>query len=617
MTNSIQLPLNQLVAWKGNVRKTGAAEGIDELAASITAHGLLQALVVREGKRGKYEIIAGRRRFLALTQLAKQGVIKKDHSVTCSLAAETVDAAELSLAENVVRVAMHPADQFEAFNKLIASGAGTADVAARFGVTEKLIAQRMKLGRLSPIVLDAYRKGDIDLEVAQAFAISDDHAAQERVFADTPDWGLSAHTVRRSLTEGEIRASDKRVRFVGLDAYEAAGGEVRRDLFGDDDDAFVLDATLLDRLAVEKLATTAAEVSSEGWRWTEIVPDFDHEASARFGRLYPDNVPLSSEHQDEFDRLSEEYDELVDTNDDAEIDRLSAVEQRIEELNNLSQSWSGETLAIAGAVVSLGYDGGVSIARGLVPPEDRPARASATLAHDEPNSAGVRNGLSPKLIEDLTAQKTAAIGVELMTKPDIALAAVVHGLTLDVFYPGCFSDSCVRLSARSAHARSAIAKPESCRALAVISQEHERFGDRLPGNPAELWDWLLASSRDELLELLAYIAATAVDAVQRKGEHPDSSRLAHANRLAVALQLDMGSWFCPTAESYFGRVSRAQSLAAIDEANGSHAPSLEKLKKSELAVRAEQLLADKTWLPEPLRIAVNDNCRDMDAEAAE
>jgi ParB family chromosome partitioning protein len=115
----------------------------------------------------------------------------------------------------------------------------------------------------------------------------------------------------------------------------------------------------------------------------------------------------------------------------------------------------------------------------------------------------------------------------------VSLAAVIHGLALDVFYPGCSSDSCVRLIVRSAHASRAIATPDSCRALAATSREHERLRDRLPGDPAELWEWLLTCSRDEPLRLLAYIAAIAVDAAQLKGERRDSARLAHANRLSM------------------------------------------------------------------------------------
>lgn len=616
MTDIIHVPLNRLALWDGNVRKTDINVGIDELAASIAAHGLLQSLVVRKGKRGKYEIVAGQRRFLALQSLAKDGALATDCQIPCALANDQLDSAEISLAENAIRAPMHPADQFEAFRTIIDSGATVADVAARFGLAETVVTKRLKLGRLSPVILEAYRAGDIDLDGAQAFAINDDHAAQERVLAELPEWNREADAIRSALTTDEVPTSDKRVRFIGIDAYRDVGGIVRQDLFSQDGEGYLQDSGLLDRLVREKLYGASVQMSAEGWSWVDIIPDADYSLLAGFKRLYPERAELSETDQAEFDRLSQEYDELADS-DHAEEDCLAALEQRIEALGG-SEIWPAGTLSAAGAIVSLDYRGELRIERGLVRKQDAhklPAESDAT----DPEALPVPHakGLSPRLTEDLTAQKTAAIGAELMGRPDLALAAVVHRLALDLFYAGCSSESCLKLSARSAYASSAMSSPEDCNALVAIDRERERFGDRLPGDPADLWTWMLARSRDELLDMLAFIAATSVDAMQRKNERADTARLAHADLLADALQLDMTRWFTPTAESYFGRVNRTQILAAIDEAIGSHAPALEKLKKAELASRAETLVAASSWLPAPLRITVNDNRGCDQSEAAE
>jgi ParB family transcriptional regulator, chromosome partitioning protein len=80
------IPLNKLTVWDGNVRKTGVTDGIDELAASIAAHGLLQSLVVRKAKRGKYAVVAGQRRLLALQSLAKSKAIAADLDIPCTIA---------------------------------------------------------------------------------------------------------------------------------------------------------------------------------------------------------------------------------------------------------------------------------------------------------------------------------------------------------------------------------------------------------------------------------------------------------------------------------------------------------------------------------------------------
>ncbi|MBZ0147516.1 MAG: ParB/RepB/Spo0J family partition protein, partial [Pseudorhodoplanes sp.] len=172
MTDAIAIPFNKLVPWDGNVRKTGAADGIEALASSIAAHGILQSLVVRKAKGGKYQIIAGRRRYLALKSLVASGVMRKDQAIPCTVAQADVAAQELSLAENVIRAPMHPADQFEAFRDIIEAGATASDVAARFGIQEALVTRRLKLGRLSPVILDAYRAGEITLDEAEAFTLS-------------------------------------------------------------------------------------------------------------------------------------------------------------------------------------------------------------------------------------------------------------------------------------------------------------------------------------------------------------------------------------------------------------------------------------------------------------
>lgn len=606
MSDTITIALNRLIPWKGNVRRIGASDGIAELAASIASHGLLQSLVVREAKRGKYEIIAGQRRYLALKSLAKDGAIAKDHPVACMLANDTVEASELSLAENVVRAPMHPADQFEAFRTVIDAGASVADVAARFGVAEQLVAKRLKLGRLSPVILEAYRQDEIGLEEAQAFAISDDHAEQERVFTELTDWNRTPHAIRQALTADEIPATDRRVRFVGLDAYEQAGGAIRRDLFNEDGSGFVQDAALLDTLVANGLQAVADTVRGEGWSWIEIAPEIGYDGLAQFSRLYPERGELSAADQSELDSLSAEYDELAESGDENDSERLAAVEQRIDELTASAESWPAETLATAGAIVTLDRDGTVRVERGLVRKDDaRKAKAAARAAAND--DAPVADAALPAtLVEDLTAHKTAAIGAELLAQRDVALAATVHALALGIFYPGYSDESCLELRVSPPYLSKHFAEDDTRSGHAVLTQERDRWGERLPGNPRDLWDWCLDRTRDELLDLMAFITANAVNAVQRKGDRPDHGRLAHAQALRQALRLDMSAWFTPTAESYFGRVSKGHILAAIDEAKGAHGPALEKLKKAELAARAETLISGTCWLPAPLRVVADE-----------
>jgi ParB family chromosome partitioning protein len=192
------IPLNKIVPAKRNVRKSGGQDHIEELAASIAAHGLLTSLTVRKAARGQFTVIAGQRRYSALRMLAAREQIPADMPVLCQVIDREADATEIGLAENVVRLAMHPADQFEAFRALIDKGADAADIATRFGVSEATVAKRLKLGRVSPVILDAYRAGELGLDQVQAFAVTEDQAAQERIWAQG---GQRCHLagIRRAL----------------------------------------------------------------------------------------------------------------------------------------------------------------------------------------------------------------------------------------------------------------------------------------------------------------------------------------------------------------------------------------------------------------------------------
>ena len=172
---TLEIPLSKLLTWNDNVRTTGAEEGIGELADSIAAVGLLQGLVVKKEPRGKYAVIAGRRRLMALSQLVSDGKVKTNLLVPCRIAPNDADLPEISLTENVMRVPMHPADEFEAFQRLITPGKPVADVAARFGVTEAVVLRRLALARVSPALLAKYRDGEMSLEILQAFTLTDDH----------------------------------------------------------------------------------------------------------------------------------------------------------------------------------------------------------------------------------------------------------------------------------------------------------------------------------------------------------------------------------------------------------------------------------------------------------
>ncbi len=602
MIDNFTIPLSKLLAWEGNVRKTDSDKGIDELAASITAHGLLQSLVVRKDKRGKYAVVAGRRRLLALKSLADAGTIERDMDIPCHVLDDEADATEISLAENVQREPMHPADEFDAFKALIESGMPPADVAARFGVTEAVVQKRLKLANVSPALIKSYRKGEMTLQHVMAFAVTDDHEAQERVWSELANCDTDPDDIRATLTEREITAADRRVKFVTLKAYEKAGGTVRRDLFSQDDrGVFIDDVVLLEMLTIKKLDKSATAVRKEGWKWVEIRPFFDQTEWSKCERRYPEPLPLPPEQQTELETLTAESDALWQIEGELDEDqqsRLDAITERIDELRNRDTAWPAETLAIAGAVVTLGSNGKADIRYGYIKPEDAPKKAARTKSVTQANGTATEKSTLPaSLIESLTAHRSAALNAALLERPDVALAATVHALAIQVFYNGARGDTVLQLTANAP----SLHRVESTRAHAAIETAWLEWGGKISGSADTLFAWCLALSQDTLMKLLAFCVARTVNAVLLKADRPDSSRMEHAARLADALELDMAAWFTPTAANYFSRISKSGIIAALKEVKGAEAPSWSGMKKTDLAVLAEREIARTGWLPELLR----------------
>ena len=242
----VSIALEKLRVSPHNVRKSQNKITFEELKASVKAHGLLQPPLVTEADDGHYEVVDGGRRLAVLQALQKEGFLPKGHSVDCSTAGKS-DTSELSLAANVMRDAMHPADEFEAYAAL-SKDHKPADIAARFGVTEKHVLQRLKLGKLAPEILKAYREQKLDLEALMAYTLTDDQNAQRKVFK-AQNGHHHAHSIKRLLTENKVQAGGKIARFVGLAAYEKAGGKITANLFRDEQ--YLDDATLLQQLATE------------------------------------------------------------------------------------------------------------------------------------------------------------------------------------------------------------------------------------------------------------------------------------------------------------------------------------------------------------------------------
>src|SRR5438445_3103051 len=151
----------------------------------------------------------------------------------------------------------------------------------------------------------------MSLDQLMAFTVATDHARQEQVW-DTlqRSYSQEPYQIRRMLTERTVRASDKRVLFVGLDAYEKAGGIVMRDLFQQDDGGWLENIGLLDSLVAGKLKAEAEQIAAEGWKWIELNVDFPFGHTHHLRELNGTPMDLTAEEQATIDALNAEYAKL-------------------------------------------------------------------------------------------------------------------------------------------------------------------------------------------------------------------------------------------------------------------------------------------------------------------
>jgi|HubBroStandDraft_6_1064221.scaffolds.fasta_scaffold97241_1 ParB family chromosome partitioning protein len=613
--DTLFVPLNKLKKSPKNVRKVPHTKAeIEALAASIAANGLLQNLIVEpeHDKKGRttgyYLVTAGEGRRLAQLLRAKRKEIAKTEPIRCVLDTEH-SAEEISLAENVIRSDMHPADQYEAFAKLHGEqGLSADDIGARFGVTPAVVRQRLKLAAVSPKLILLYRVGDMSLEELTAFTITDDHAKQERIWAELPTYHRTRDAILNALREGQVSTDDRRAVFVGIAAYEAAGGKVARDLFDEEGGGYLTDTELLSRLVRGRLQGLAQQVLAEGWKWVTVEPEFDYQLTAGMRRLRPVTLTLTEEQQAKVDALEAEYDGLFEQGSDLQDSgepsgeiaaRLQAIEAELIGITG-GERYRPEDMAIAGAFVALGCEGEARIERGFVRKEDdRNPQSSEDDAGGTKSSEVDNSGpgsLSEKLVAELTAHRTAALRNELAQHPETALIALTHLLAAETFYGSGDGVSCLQISPRSANLSGHAPGIDETPAMRTVAERHEGWRTRLPEEPEQLWSFLAGLDPAERLALLAHCASLTVNAVRAPGTTPE------AETLAEALALDMTAYWQPSAAGYFSRVSKERILEAVREGVSEQAArEIASLKKQPMAEAAERLLAGKGWLPSVLR----------------
>ena len=658
------IPFNQLRLSQSNVRRVKVGISLEELADDIDRRGLLQSLNVRPdldetgAETGTFEVPAGGRRYRALELLIKRKRLAKTAPVPCVVRdpATTILAEDDSLAENIHRAPLHPLDQFRAFQAMLEKGQSEEEIAAAFFTNTATVKQRLKLASVSEKLLEIYAEDGIKLEQLMAFTVTDDHARQEQVWeALEKSWSNEPYQIRRMLTEKTVQASDRRVRFIGIEAYEAGGGAVMRDLFQADNGGWVEDVALLEKLVGDKLKSEAEKIATEGWKWIEVNIEFPYGHAGNLRALEGTILPLTEAEQAEIEALQAEYEKLEGEYTDADevpeeaADRIEAIEAKLAEFDERPVTYSPAEIGRAGAFVSIAADGTLSVDRGYVRAEDElpegvdgetgeiledagsaepgtsaPSvqRAVITIggqSEPEEDEGDVVRPLPERLVSELTAHRTLALRDAVANHPAVAMTLLLHRLCVDFFQHGGHGH-CLEASVRAVQFPMQAAGLKDSQSAKSVDERHEAWKAELPKDDNALWDWLVALDEASRQALLAHCIAFGVNALFEKvnpyGGGLSASglqrRLAQADRLALAVGLDMveAGWQ-PTVDNYLGRVTKPRILEAVREAKGEAAAQLiDHLKKGDMAKEAERLLDGTGWLPEPLRGGVDEPVSD-------
>jgi len=622
------IPLNKIVISPKNVRKTPATDDQDaELYASIKETGLKQNLLVHKVGT-KFHVHAGGRRLAALNKLAEENIIKPNHPIACSV--EDPDQAEdTSAAENMIRAAMHAADQFEAFAALRKKGRSEDEIAKRFGITNDLVRRRLKLASVSPDLMQIFREGEMSLDCVMAFTLTDDHARQVEAWEVVKQhYNPSPHSIRNHLTQKSYSGSSKLALFVGIDAYKQAGGSVIEDLFSERDAMHLEDPDLLEKLAMDKLQGVAEE-ATKTWKWAEACLDVDYDSFRPYGRIYPKPLDPDPELEAELAKLQERQDALESEYDEETwTEELQEEEQtiwarirEIEAIQEANVAYTDDDHKIAGCIVSISHNGEPRLETGLVKPEDIPKPVETAVQDDdeegsspqEGNSASgpaielpasmsrpdvplnatdaarKAQGLPRSLADDLRATRHQIIRAHLAADYGTAYDTMLYAMVTSVL--GNYrSQSPLDLSLRPA---TTTASRETLKDT-VAERMLEALNDGL--NIA----WLEAKAPEDLAQLsalpepdkqalFAWCAAYALN--QQLSNDTGASAVIEA--IGSRLNVDVAACWRPTADTYWGRVKKDHALdmakALIDDR---WADDKSGLRKAEIAKAMEQAFCD-------------------------
>tara|TARA_R110001606_G_scaffold233942_1_gene381507 strand:+ start:1298 stop:3073 length:1776 start_codon:yes stop_codon:yes gene_type:complete len=564
-----------------NVRKSEPT-GIEAMAADITAHGIIQNLVVyKEGRN--HMVSAGGRRFRGLKLLQKEKKIDGKYDVPVDVRPKA-EAIEISLSENDQREDMHPADLLGAYRALVENDMGVNDIAARHGKSEGYVRRILKLAGLHEDILTAFAADQIGMDAAQAYCLTDDTEKQKEIFDVA---GGTAHQVRRMLTEEKLTTKHRLFSVVSVEKYKEGGGTVTADLFDSDGHGYANEPEIFYPLVEAEFARLQEEYEGQGWKEAEMLESQPHNYwSLRVmdpeGRKEPNKKQKAA-----LAKNQKEQKVLLDneSEDHAFSDELYSLQREESEIEEALAFFTGQQKAEGKMLIYLDHSGELTFK----------AINLAKAKRDGNDQKAPKPDYSAKLVASLDRIKTLAVKEAVAGDADLATDILLHTMFQQVVAEQYHSDYALAIRSDA----KAVIVDDALLETSTIATVDDLAKDQFPTLKGSVG---LADIRklgaETKSRLMAVLVASQIDA-QTIGFGQGRERM---NELAREAKVDIAAKWSPN-EAFFNSLTKPVLLKILTEYCGKEAAdNCKSLKKSALAAEMVKRLDGKNYMPPVLSI---------------
>jgi ParB family chromosome partitioning protein len=603
------IPFNKLRLSPANARKTFTQAGIDALAVSIDAYGLLQPVIVSPAtdKKSFFDVHAGGRRWRAIGQLIKSGKLPKNAMIDARVCNDEAAALaeEISLAENIIREAMSPADECRGYRAAMDKGESEEELARRMGVTVRHVQGRLRLADLAEPIFDALAEGKITLDVAKAYGSTSDRDIQLaawNVFKDS--WqGDQPHTIRRYVNDSAIEASSAVAKLVGEEEYLAAGGRIERDLFAGEGEGQWLDRPIAEDIARRKLeqAADAMAVGTLGWVRVLLAQHVPHSVTEGLHDYYIRRGELSDEDQARMNAIEERLqsieEELEDATDPDAISRLEAENEALDaehtEIDKRSYVIPEDERPHVGTFVVLASDGTPKAShRYFSTKAPKREKQSQKVTGGGAEGAALEDALPRSLEEQLAKERRDVLALHIAHDPALALDLTIFRLARKFTGYAAYNDTGVMVTIGELFDPAGVPAAHSTAAQDGLDAVRSGLPCDWAGADDSFSAFMAFRELDETDKAawLAFAVGQSLQASLATGDRANRFQ----SELGAMLEIDTAEHWRPSADVFFDKIRKPQILSILGKLDPELPGRYASEKKAALSSAAAKLCAGET-----------------------